>query len=170
MLGRQIGYFQAVQLRYDFQKVKSNGLQPQVGFATIPGTSTPLTAVVASNTISKITPSWFRNGINDPYRPSAGWSLLADLEIAGGPLGGDTAYLRPRVIGTKYVRAWKRMFIALHGEIGQIKTWAGGSVASAANVNDIPRFSRFWLGGETYGPRVFQTRDVSPLRYVRLNA
>jgi outer membrane protein insertion porin family len=170
MLGRQIGYFQAVQLRYDFQKVKSNGLAPQSGFATIPGTSTPLTAVVASNTISKITPSWYRNGINDPYRPSAGWSLLTDLEIAGGPLGGDTAYLRPRVIGTKYVRAWKKMFIGLHAEIGQIKTWAGGSVASAANVNDIPRFSRFWLGGETYGPRVFETRDVSPLRYVRLNS
>jgi len=169
MLGRQIGYFQAVQLRYDFQKVKSNGLQPQVGFATIPGTSTPLTAVVASNTISKITPSWYRNSINDPYRPSAGWSLLTDLEIAGGPLGGDTSYLRPRVIGTKYVRAWKRMFIGLHGEIGQIKTWAGGSVASAANVNGIPRFSRFWLGGETYGPRVFETRSVSPLRYVRLS-
>jgi outer membrane protein assembly factor BamA len=37
-------------------------------------------------------------------------------------------------------------------------------------VNGVPRFQRFWLGGETYGPRVFQTRDISPLRYVRLNA
>lgn len=170
MIGRQIGYFQSVQLRYDFQKVKSNGLQPQVGFATIAGTTTPLVSVVASNTISKITPAWLRNSINNPYRPSAGWSLLADFEIAGGPLGGDTAYLRPRLIGTKYLHIWKKTFLGIHGEIGQIKTWAGGSAPSAANVNDVPRFSRFWLGGETYGPRVFQTRDVSPLRYVRLNA
>lgn len=167
-IGRQIGYFQSVQLRYDFQKVKSNGLQPQTGFATLPGTSTPLTAVVATNTISKITPSWFRNSINNPYRPSAGWSLLTDLEIAGGPLGGDTYYIKPRLIGTKYFRAWKKTFFAFHGEIGQIKTWAGGSEASAANVNGVPRFSRFWLGGESYGPRVFQTRDVSPLRYIRI--
>ena len=170
MLGRQIGYFQSVQLRYDFQKVQSNGLQPQVGFATVSGTTVQLTSVVATNIISKITPSWIRNSINNPYRPSAGWSLLADLEIAGGPLGGDTSYIRPRLVGTKYVKAWKRTFFGFHGEIGQIKTWAGGSVPSAANVNDVPRFSRFWLGGETYGPRVFQTRDVSPLRYVRLNS
>jgi outer membrane protein insertion porin family len=168
MIGRQIGYFQSVQLRYDFQKVKSNGLQPQTGFATLPGTSTPLTSVVATNTISKITPSWYRNSINNPYRPSAGWSLLSDLEIAGGFLGGDTYYLKPRLIGTKYLRAWKRTFFAFHGEIGQIKTWAGGSEDSAANVNGVPRFSRFWLGGESYGPRVFQTRDVAPLRYIRI--
>lgn len=170
MLGRQIGYFHQVQLRYDFQKVKSNGLQPQVGFATAPGTSTPLTAVVASNTISKITPQWYRNSINNPYRPSAGWSFLADLEIAGGPLGGDTSYIRPRAIATKYLRSWRRTFFGVHGEIGQIKTWSGGSAPSAANVNGVPRFQRFWLGGETYGPRVFQTRDISPLRYIRLNA
>jgi outer membrane protein insertion porin family len=170
MLGRQIGYFQSVQLRYDFQKVKSNGLQPQSGFATVTGSTTQLTSVVASNTISKITPSWYRNSINNPYRPSAGWSLLSDLEIAGGPLGGDTSYVRPRLIGTKYLKVWKHTFLGIHGEIGQIKTWGGGSVPSAANVNGVPRFSRFWLGGETYGPRVFQTRDVSPLRYVRLNS
>jgi len=170
MLGRQIGYFQSVQIRYDFQRVQSNGLAPQVGFASIPGTQTQLTPVVATNTISKVTPSWFRNSINNPYRPSAGWSLLADLEIAGGPLGGDTSYLRPRLVGSKYVHAWKKTFFAFHGEIGAIKTWAGGSVPSAANVNGVPRFSRFWLGGESYGPRVFQTRNVSPLRYVRLSS
>ncbi len=170
VIGRQIGYFQSVQLRYDFQRVQSNGLAPQVGFATIPGTQTQLQSVVAKNTISKITPSWFRNGINNPYRPSAGWSLLADLEIAGGPLGGDTSYLKPRLVGTKYLRVWKKTFLAFHGEIGAVKTWAGGSVPSAANVNGVPRFSRFWLGGESYGPRVFQTRDVSPLRYVRLSS
>jgi len=101
MLGRQIGYFQSIQLRYDFQKVRSNGLQPVVGFATVSGTSTQLTSVVASNTISKVTPSWFRNSINNPYRPSAGWSLLTDLEVAGGPFGGDTDYIRGRAIGTK---------------------------------------------------------------------
>jgi outer membrane protein insertion porin family len=170
VLGRQIGYFQQVQLRYDFQRVQSNGLAPQVGYATVPGTSQPLTAIVATNTISKITPSWFRNSVNNPYRPTNGWSLAADLEIAGGPLGGDTSYLRPRLIFTKYVPVWKRMYLGIHTEIGQIKTWADGSTPNAANVNDVPRFQRFWLGGETYGPRIFQTRDVSPLRWVRLNS
>jgi len=170
VIGRQIGYFQQIQMRYDFQRVQSNGLAPQVGFATVPGTTTPLTSVIATNTISKITPSWFRNSINNPYRPTAGWSLSADMEIAGGPLGGDTSYLRPRLLFTKYIPFYKRMYFGLHMEAGMIRTWAGGSTPNAANVNGVPRFQRFWLGGETYGPRIFQTRDVSPLRWVRLNA
>jgi outer membrane protein insertion porin family len=168
VLGRQIGYFQQVQVRYDFQKVQSNGLAPQSGFVN--PTNPQLVSVVAENTISKVTPSWYRNSINNPYRPSAGWSLLTDLEIAGGPFGGDTDYVRARAIGTKYLKAFRKSFFAFHGEIGQISEWADGSTPSAANVNGIPRFQRFWLGGETYGPRVFQTRSVSPLRYVHLNA
>ena len=168
VMGRQIGYFQQVQVRYDFQKVQSNGLAPQSGF--INPVNPELVSVVAENIISKVTPSWYRNSINNPYRPSAGWSLLTDLEIAGGPFGGDTDYIRGRAIGTKYLRGFRKSFFAFHGEIGQISTWADGSTPSAANVNGIPRFQRFWLGGETYGPRVFQTRSVSPLRYVQLNA
>jgi outer membrane protein insertion porin family len=168
VMGRQIGYFQQVQVRYDFQKVQSNGLAPQSGF--INPVNPELVSVVAENIISKVTPSWYRNSINNPYRPSSGWSLLTDLEIAGGPFGGDTDYIRGRAIGTKYLRGFRRSFFAFHGEIGQISTWADGSTPSAANVNGIPRFQRFWLGGETYGPRVFQTRSVSPLRYVQLNA
>jgi outer membrane protein insertion porin family len=170
VLGRQIGYFQQVQLRYDFQRVTSNGLQPQVGFATVPGAVRPLVSVIASNTISKIAPSWYRNSINNPYRPTRGWSLLADMEISGGPLGGDTNYLRPRLIATKYIPVWHRTYLGIHGEIGQIKTWAGGSAANAANVEGIPRFQRFFLGGESYGPRIFQTRVISPLRYARVNS
>jgi len=170
VFGRQIGYFQSVQLRYDFQKVQSNGLQPQLGFATVPGQSATLVSAVASNTISKVTPSWFWNSVNNPYRPSRGWSLLTDFEISGGPLGGDTNYLRPRAIATRYFKAWRQTFFGVHTELGMIRTWAGGSAENAANVNGIPRFQRFYLGGETYGPRVFQTRDISPLRYARVNA
>ena len=170
VLGRQIGYFQSVQLRYDFQRVESNGLAPQVGYATVPGTTTPLTNIIAANTISKITPSWSRNSINNPYRPTAGWSLYTDMEVAGGPLGGDTDYIRPRLLFTKYVHAIKQTYFGIHTEVGMVRTWAGGSTPNAANVNGIPRFQRFWLGGETYGPRIFQTRSVSPLRWVRLNA
>lgn len=170
VIGRQLGYYQQVQLRYDFQRVTSNGLQPQIGFATVPGAASPLVAVIASNTISKIAPSWYYNSINNPYRPTRGWSLLTDFEVAGGPLAGDTNYIRPRVLATKYIPVWHRTFLGIHGELGQIKTWDGGSAENAANVDGIPRFQRFYLGGETYGPRIFQTRVISPLRYVKVNS
>jgi outer membrane protein insertion porin family len=170
VVGRQIGYFQQVQMRYDFQLVESNGLAAQVGYATVPGVSAPVVPVVASNTISKITPSWFRNSVNNPYRPTAGWALSTDVEIAGGPLGGDTDYIRPRITFTRYIPVWKRTYFGLHTEIGAVKTWAGGSTPSASNVNGVPRFQRFWLGGETRGPRIFQTQSISPLRWVKLNS
>ena len=71
MLGRQIGYFQSVQLRYDFQKVKSNGLQPQ---NRLRDRSRHVDAVDRRSSrrtrFPKITPQWCRNGINDPYRPA----------------------------------------------------------------------------------------------------
>ena len=31
-------------------------------------------------------------------------------------------------------------------------------------------FERFWLGGEVLGPRVFETRSITPVRYVIIDA
>ena len=39
----------------------------------------------------------------------------------------------------------------------------------SADVEGVPRFQRFWLGGDTLGPRVFETRSITPLRYVLLD-
>ena len=43
------------------------------------------------------------------------------------------------------------------------------ALVSASNIQGVPRFERFWLGGDTLGPRVFETRSITPLRYVRLD-
>jgi outer membrane protein assembly factor BamA len=33
-------------------------------------------------------------------------------------------------------------------------------------VDGVPRFERFWIGGDTLGPRIFETRTVTPRRFV----
>lgn len=154
-LGRQIGYFSSVGGRYDYEKVTSQGFSFGLG--------------ESKNEISSFTPQYLYNRVNNPYRPTAGWSFGSDLEIAGGPLGGDTNYLRPRINYSGYYRAFRRTIFALHGEIGQIKPWQGGSAQNTSDILGIPRYQRFWLGGDTLGPRVFETRAISPLRYISLD-
>jgi outer membrane protein insertion porin family len=154
-LGRRVGIFGSVGVRYDLQRVRSTGF-------TFDGSE-------AENRIASLTPTYSWNTINDPYRPTRGWSLGADLTIAGGPLRGDTNYLRPRLLYTGYYRAFGRGFVGLHGELGYIRPWQGGSADNTANVEGIPRFDRFWLGGDTQGPRIFETRSVTPLRYIKLD-
>lgn len=154
-LGRRVGIFGSVGVRYDLQRVRSTGF-------TFDGSE-------AENRIASLTPTYSWNRINDPYRPSRGWSLGVDMAIAGGPLRGDTNYLRPRLLYTGYYQAFGRGFFGLHGELGYIRPWQGGSADNTANVEGIPRFDRFWLGGDTQGPRIFETRSVTPLRYIKLD-
>jgi outer membrane protein insertion porin family len=156
VLGRQLGFFTQVRLNYNYEKVSSTGFT--------------ITGEEVSNQISSITPSYLYYRIDNPYRPSRGWSFGTDLQIAGGPIGGDTNFLRPVINYSGYKRILRNTFLALHAEAGQIRTWQGGTTTNTAVVNGIPRFSRFWLGGDTQGPRVFETRTVTPLRFVRLDA
>lgn len=154
-LGRRVGVFGSIGVRYDLQRVRSTGF-------TFDGRE-------AQNKIASVTPSYNWNRINDPYRPSRGWSIGVDLAIAGGPLRGDTNYLRPRILYTGYLPAFRRGFFGVHAEMGYIRPWQGGSSDNTANVEGIPRFERYWLGGDTLGPRIFETRSVTPLRYIRLD-
>ena len=68
-----------------------------------------------------------------------------------------------------YKRGPARGFFGFHIQAGLIRAWADGStLVGGSNVEGVPRFERFWLGGDTIGPRVFETRSITPLRYVVL--
>lgn len=155
VFGRQFGWFTSGQIRYDIQKATSRG------FA--------LNGAVAEYIVSSVSPSVVHNRIDNPYRPTSGYSIEGGLEVAGGPLGGDTYYLRPRIAYTGYHRAIRNTFFAIHAEGGMIRTWAGGSPPSTANVEGVPRQLRYFLGGDIFGPRIFETRTVTPLRYVQID-
>ncbi len=155
-LGRLFGHFTEASIRYDLDRLES--------------TSFSLGGQRAVNRISALTPAYAVNTIDNIYRPSRGWSLLANFEVAGGPLGGDTNYLRPQVQTSFYKPLGRRTLVAFHGEVGLIRPWQGGGAGNTATVNGVPRFQRFWLGGDTIGPRIFETRSITPLRFVRLDA
>lgn len=165
ILAKRLGNFTNLRLAYQYENVESTSvLRDPITGEILSGTAT------ASNTISSITPIFTWNLVNNPYRPTGGQMISLSLQIAGGPLAGDTSFLKPIVQYTRYQRAWGKFRLAFHGEIGKVQTWAEGTVNNTATINGVPRFQRFWLGGETAGPRVFETRTITPLRYVEVNA
>ncbi|HKQ59995.1 MAG TPA: outer membrane protein assembly factor BamA [Candidatus Polarisedimenticolaceae bacterium] len=161
-LGKRVWRFAEVGAGYRFQDVTSTTL------LLAAGTATGNRQVEATNRISSITPLFRINTVNNPQRPNRGLELELSAQVAGGPLGGDTSFLKPAASFTVYRRLFGRNYLASHMQVGYVKEWAEGSDPSTSNINGVPRFERFWLGGETLGPRVFETRTITPLRYVEV--
>ncbi len=159
VLGKRLRRFGSIDLSYRFQDVTSESV--------LVGGPTP-TTLVTTTQVSSLTPLYTFTTINNPYRPTRGRSLTTSLQIAGGPLGGDTSFLKPIVVFTGYRRSFSRSLFALHAQVGAVREWQGGSPLTGSNIEGVPRFERFWLGGETLGPRVFETRSITPVRYVEL--
>lgn len=158
VIGKRLTRDSLLELGYDFQSVTSTS----VGFGQN-------NLAVADNQISSLTPAFSYNTVNNPYRPSRGRSLNLSFQAAGGGLGGDAAYLKPVTSFTSYHRAFgRRAFFGLHAEMGVVREFAGGSARNSATIEGVPRYQRFWLGGDTLGPRVFETRTITPRRYVRV--
>jgi outer membrane protein insertion porin family len=159
VLGKRLRRFGSIDLSYRFQDVTSESV--------LVGGATP-TRLVTTTQVSSLTPVYTFTTINNPYRPTRGRSLTASLQIAGGPLGGDTSFLKPIVVFTGYRHSFGHSMFALHAQVGAVREWQGGSPLTGSNIEGVPRFERFWLGGETLGPRVFETRSITPVRYVEL--
>jgi outer membrane protein insertion porin family len=163
--GKRVGRFARFNLGYNWEKVESRTL-----LTTASVDNAGLSSVTSTTQVSSLTPVYTYTTINNPYRPTGGREINASMQIAGGPLGGDTSYLKPVVRLTNYKGLWSNRYIATHAELGYITEWAGGSTRVASNINEVPRFQRFWLGGETLGPRIFETRTITPRRYVGIDA
>ena len=87
--------------------------------------------------------------------------------LAGDSWGGHV-FFKPMFTYTGFRKAWGRSLLRSTASSG----WSAPSGREARqrrNVYVVPRVQRFWLGGDTQGPRIFETRSISPFRYVRLD-
>lgn len=164
IFGRRLGRASRLNIGYNWEKLSSS--QSVFGAA---GQGQP-TVFQASNEISSLTPFYVFNTVNNPYRPSRGTQINLSFQIAGGPLGGNTNFLKPIFRFTHYRRAWGRNILALHVQAGMIREWRGGSGITPSNILGVPRAQRFWIGGDIQGPRIFQTRTITPRRYWMVDA
>jgi len=142
VVGRLLGPFSRLDLAY--------GLETVEYLPTTVGLGPPSTT-----TISSITTVWSRDTRNNFFRPTRGYRLSTSLEYAGDFLGGDAAFVKPRLDATFFLPGFaRRHYLGVNFSAGWIRGLQG---------QDVPTFERFYLGGERT-LRLFRTRTVGPER------
>jgi outer membrane protein insertion porin family len=102
-------------------------------------------------TVSKITPSYVFNTIDNPIFPNTGRRVTLSSDFAG--IGGNINFLKPRLEGIAIMRHTTRTSVAVRGQVEYIKPYASTRI--------LPIFERLFQGGE-YSVRGFDIRSIGP--------
>src|SRR5207249_3845614 len=94
--------------------------------------------------ISKVTPSFLYNTVDQPIFPSQGQRYSFSIDLAG--LGGNTNFYKPSVDGVWYWHQNNRTSLGMHAQVQYIHAFTGS--------RDLPLFEKLFLGGE-YSVRGF---------------
>lgn len=87
------------------------------------------------------------NRLNDPVRPTRGWSASLRQDFAG--IGGDVNYLKTEADASWYYGIRPNWVVSLQGSTGYVTGWNGDPI----RIND-----RFFKGGNTF--RGFETAGM----------
>ncbi|HEU4400904.1 MAG TPA: POTRA domain-containing protein [Candidatus Polarisedimenticolia bacterium] len=143
VVGRLLGNFSRFDVAYGYEQV--DFITSRAGFAVNRTTSST----------SSLTTIYSIDSRNNFFRPTRGFRFQTSFEYAGGALGGDNYFVKPRLDASLYLPGFaRRHYIGLNASYGYVGAF-GGRV--------VPTFERYFLGGER-SLRVFRTREVSPRR------
>jgi outer membrane protein insertion porin family len=104
-----------------------------------------------NRTISKISPSYVFNTIDNPIFPGNGKRLTLATDIGG--LGGNTSYWKPTLEGIWYHPHTSRSSFGGRAQFQYIQPYKG--------TTQLPVFERLFLGGE-YSVRGYDIRSIGP--------
>jgi outer membrane protein insertion porin family len=102
-------------------------------------------------TVSKVTPSFVYNTVDNPIFPNTGTRYTAQLGVAG--LGGNTNYINPSLEAVWFRRHTSRTSVGLRVQ--------GEYIVPYGDTGELPLFERLFLGGE-YTVRGFDIRSLGP--------
>jgi outer membrane protein assembly factor BamA len=102
-------------------------------------------------TISKITPSFVFNTVDNPIFPTNGQRLTASFEYAG--VGGNTNFLKPTFEYARFIPFTRRTSLAFRGQVHYVRPYG-------STIN-LPIFEKLFQGGE-YSVRGFDIRSIGP--------
>jgi outer membrane protein insertion porin family len=151
-LGRRFGNFLDARLGYSFQRVEADT-------ADLSGVATSTTRVAS------LTPMLIYNRVNHPFRPNRGYRFQASVEVAHSGLGGDNSYFKPIVDATWYKPLFSGTYLGVHGRLGWVEAFGDAEKLDPNLIDGVPRFERFFLGGDLIGPRNYETRSIGPTRW-----
>lgn len=87
------------------------------------------------------------NRLNDPVRPTRGWSASLRQDFAG--IGGDVNYIKTEADASWYYGIRPNWVVSVQGQTGYVSGWSGDPI----RIND-----RFFKGGNTF--RGFETAGM----------
>jgi outer membrane protein insertion porin family len=102
-------------------------------------------------TVSKITPSFVHNTVDNPIFPNTGQRFTAAIDLA--MLGGNTQFYKPTL---EAIRFWRHTSRTSFGMRGQFQF-----IAPVGDTETLPIFEKLFLGGE-YNVRGFDIRSIGP--------
>jgi outer membrane protein insertion porin family len=152
--GFQTGDFSRMFVNYSYEQVRVKDLNPLYETLTVQNPFLEDSLLIGQGqrrVISKITPSWVFNTVDQPIFPSSGSRYTLSLELAG--VGGNTQFVNPRVEGIWYIPLNQRTSLGFRAQ-GEYITPFGSTV-------NLPIFEKLYLGGE-YSIRGFDLRTVGP--------
>jgi outer membrane protein insertion porin family len=101
--------------------------------------------------ISKVTPSYVYNTVDNPIFPTTGKRLTASIDLAG--LGGNTRFFKPTLESIFYFQHTRRTSLGFRGQFQYAQPFG--------NTFELPFFERLVLGGE-YSVRGYDVRSIGP--------
>jgi outer membrane protein insertion porin family len=102
-------------------------------------------------TISKVTPSFVHNTVDNPIFPNSGTRLTGSVDFAG--LGGNTNFVKPRAEYARFQPLNRRMSVGFRSQFEWIRPYGSTTV--------LPITETLYLGGE-YTIRGFDIRSIGP--------
>ncbi len=102
-------------------------------------------------TVSKVTPSFVHNTVDNPIFPNSGTRLTGSIDFAG--LGGNTNFIKPRFEYARFQPLNRRMSVGFRSQIEYIRPYA--------STTYLPITETLYLGGE-YTIRGFDIRSIGP--------
>jgi outer membrane protein insertion porin family len=156
VIGFPVADFSRMFLSYSLQQVSVKDVNPLYLDPAVIGRNPFLQDALLSGeggrrTISKVTPSFVHNTIDNPIFPTTGRRYTASIDVAG--IGGNVNYLKPRLEGVWMFQHTRRTSIGFRGQLEYIHPYASTTV--------LPIFEKLFLGGE-YSVRGYDIRSIGP--------
>jgi outer membrane protein insertion porin family len=153
--GFRVSSFGRAFMSYSYERVGISNLNPAYNDPALTDRNPFLKDALLLNsggrrTISKVSPSYVFNTVDNPIFPTAGRRLTASFDLAG--IGGNTSFYKPRIEAIQYWQQTRKLSAGVRAQfefIGPLKQTV------------LPIFERLVQGGE-YSIRGYDIRTIGP--------
>jgi len=154
--GFPVANFSRMFFTYSYERVRVSELNPFYNNPAIVAQNpfladSLLLGAGGRRTISKVTPSFIHNTIDNPIFPNMGRRITGSFDFAGP--GGNTYFVKPRFEAVQLWRMTPRTTFGVRGQIEYVRPYG--------QTETLPIYETLFLGGE-YSVRGFDIRSIGP--------